>query len=137
MRPRCLGQETDHDVHILDVVDHAAVWVAEAIVDRLVVGIALCGRYLLRLIATMLPVDFAQRLHQLLLLGAIGETCRRPPIDEIIEAGQLPQADLTAELVEPRDTALAVADQIERGDIDLAVHAGAEIEVLQELRVIA
>jgi len=66
-------------------------------------------------------VDLAQRVDQLLLLGAVCGNDPRAAIDEIVEARELMQADLPAELVVPRNAPLAVADQVERGDVDLAI----------------
>ena len=66
----------------------------------------------------------------------ISQIPRQPPVDKIIEAGQLFQPDLAAELVEARDAALAVANDVERRHVDLAVETRPEIEVLQELRMI-
>jgi len=83
----------------------------------------------------MLAIDLAQRLHQVALLGQFRRSLG-PPVDKIIEAGQLFQPDLTAELIETRDAALAVANDIERRNVDFAVETRPEIEVLQELRMI-
>ena len=40
-------------------------------------------------------------------------------IGEVVEAGQLAETVLAPELVETRDAALAVTNNVERGDIDL------------------
>ena len=57
-------------------------------------------------------------------------------VDEIVVAGQLAQAVLAAELVEARNAVLAVADEIEGGDVDLLGRAfePRHRDVLQELR---
>jgi hypothetical protein len=80
-------------------------------------------------------VDLAQSCDQLALVCQCG-TVGNVLIDEIVEARQLPQSDLTAEFVEPRHAAFAVADDIERRHVDLAVDAWPQIDVLQELRMI-
>src|ERR1035437_3847297 len=68
-------------------------------------------------VAGVLPVDLAQKFHQIFLgLLVLGGGAH---VDEIVEPAQLAQAVLAAEFVEPRNPALAVADQIQRGDIDL------------------
>src|ERR1019366_6568801 len=84
-------------------------------------------------VAGVLPVDLAEKLDQLLLL--LGGGMR---VDEIVEPAQLPQTVLAAEFVEPRDSALAVADQIQRRDIDPLGGAlqASHLHVLQKARMI-
>ena len=116
------------------IIHQAAVGVAQAIVDGLVLGIQLRVRDHLRSVARVLPVDFAQELgHVFLVLR------RRVCVDEIIEAGQLMQAVLTPEFVEARHAVLAVADQVQRGDVDLAGGRAQprQGQVLQELGRVA
>ena len=57
-------------------------------------------------------------------------------VDEIVESGQLSQADLATKLVETGDTPLAVPDDVERGHVDLGVESRSQVQVLQELRMI-
>ena len=74
-------------------------------------------------------------LHLLLALGRVG---RQALIDEIVVAGQLTQAVLAAKLVEARHAVLAIANEVERGDVDLPggrVEAR-QLDVLQELRMV-
>ena len=71
----------------------------------------------------MLAVKVAQRRDAALLLDPFGRAARQPRIDEIVEAPKLPQPVLPAELVEARNAALAVANDVERRDVDLARHA--------------
>ena len=92
---------------------------AKTIVDGRAVGIQLRIGDRLGSIANMLPINFPQQLHQVFLLLALGRTLGQMLVDEIVEAGQLPQAILAAKLVEAGDTALAIADQVERRDVDL------------------
>jgi hypothetical protein len=63
---------------------------------------------------------------------------RQPRIDEIVEASKLLQPVLPAKLVESRNTALAIALDVARGDVDIARLAGepVHVEILQELRMI-
>src|SRR5262249_35442378 len=136
VRPRHLGEVADQKVDVLDVVDHAAVLVALAIVDRLLVLVELRGRDDLRRVAAVLAVHLAQRRDQLALRRELGAALRQAPINEVVEAGELAQADLAAELVEARDAALAVADDVERRHVDLGVEPRPQVEVLQELRVV-
>ena len=88
----------------------------------------------LRSVAGVLPVDLAQQLHQIFSGPAWANAHRH----EIVEAGQLPQAVLPAEFVEPRNAVFAVANQIERGHIDHLRGAlqPSHLDVLQEARMI-
>ena len=58
-------------------------------------------------------------------------------VDEVIEAGELAQPDLAAEFIKARHAVLAVADEVEGHDIERGVEARPQVEVLQELRMIA
>ena len=78
----------------------------------------------------MPAVDVAHVLGQRSLLGADRRGGIQTAIDEVIEARQLPQTDLAAEFVEPRDSALAVAKKIEGDNVDFAVDAWAKVEIL-------
>ena len=70
-----LGVKADDQVDVLDVVDHAAVRMAKAVVDRLAVGVELRGGDDLRRVAAVLAVDLAHRRHQFaLLFEASGES---------------------------------------------------------------
>ena len=60
-----------------------------------------------------------------------------PLVDEVVEARELAQPDLAAELVEARHAVLAVADDVERRHVERGVEARTDVEVLQELRMIA
>src|SRR5262249_39010747 len=133
-------QPTDDGVEVLDIVDHRAVRKAQAIVDERRVPLvprALRVRDDLARVADVLAVYLAQLGGELYLVRASRRAFGRR--DEIVEALELPQSVLTADLVEPRHAALAVANQVERGDVE---HAGRRIalrqrQVLQEQAVIA
>jgi hypothetical protein len=69
MRPPEFRQPSDHGIDVLDVVDQAAVWMAKTIVDGRFVVVQLRLRDLLGFIALVLPIQFTQRLHELLLVA--------------------------------------------------------------------
>ena len=114
----------------------AAVGMAEAIVDRRAVIVELRRSDHLRRIADVLAVDGAKLVDERALVLRLVGIWREPDVDEVLEAGELLEADLAAELVEARHAVLAVADDVERGEVDGGVEARAEIEVLEELRVV-
>ena len=124
VRPRRLGVEADHQVEVLDVVDQAAVGMAEAIVDRRAVVVELRRGDHLRRIADVLAVDGAELVDQRALVFRLVGIGREPDVDEVLEAGELLEAELPAELVEARHAVLAVADDVERGEIDGGVESG-------------
>ena len=84
----------------------------------------------------MLSVDLAHRIYDFLLVGAFGIRNARPSVDEVVKAGQLAEPDLAAQFVEPGQAMFAVTNDIQRRDIDLRVHPGAQIKVLQEPRMV-
>ncbi len=88
-------------------------------------------------VAFVLAVDLAQGLGEVALLLGRRRIRRQAVVDEIVEAGELAQTDLAAEFVEARHAVLAVADDVERRHVDDGVEPRAEVEVLQELRMIA
>jgi hypothetical protein len=136
VRTAVLGQVADDGI---DVVDERAVRFAKAVVDGRTIGVALRVGDDLRGVANVLAVEFAHHAGAVLLLLANGSAQIRIGVDEIVEAGKLPQAILAAEFVETRHAVFAVANQIERRDVDLfgrAVQAR-HGEVLNEHRVIA
>ena len=92
----------------------------------------------LRRVAPVPSVHVTQNAHQALLLDALGDPGRQAAIHEIVEARQLPQPVLPAELVEPRHAPLAVSDQVERGHVDLPVGPPIRrhLEGLQEPRMV-
>ena len=91
----------------------------------------------LRRVALMLAVDLADRLRRACAARASsGEPSGKPLVDKIVEARQLAQPDLPAEFVEARHAALAIADDVERREIDRGVEPRPQVEVLQELRMI-
>ena len=141
MRPRELRQVTDDGIHILDVVHHRAVWVTEAIVDgRLVLVHLRVGNHLGR-IAHMRSINLAQLVNRLLLLharGRVGGQRANGRVHKVVIAGQLAQPVLAAELVEPRHAVLAVADDIQRSQVNLLRRAiePRQRDVLHELRIV-
>src|SRR5262249_39774599 len=69
-------------------------------------------------------------------VGALGiETS----VDEVVERRETLQPVLPPEFVEPRHTALAIAQDVERRDVELFRHArnARHRQVLQELRMVA
>src|SRR5437868_10608057 len=66
----------------------------------------------------MLAVDLAERCGQL-SLAFLFVRSRGMLVDKIIEAGQLPEAVLPPELVKTGDAMFPIADDVERGKIDL------------------
>ncbi len=48
-------------------------------------------------------------------------------VDEILKAGQLAEADLPAQFVEAGQATLAVADDVEGGNVDLGSRRGGTI----------
>src|SRR5579862_1760525 len=109
---------------------------AQAVVDLGVIGISLGVRDYFGCVADMLPVHLAKNLDGLFLVKASRRIGGERVIDEVIEAGELAQTVLAPELVEARDAVLAVANYVERDDVDLPgrrVETG-EFEVLQERR---
>ena len=89
-------------------------------------------------VAFVLAVDLPELVHIVLLPLALHRVLGKRRIDEIIKARQALHSILTAELVEARNAALAVADEIQRRDVQLARLAAEprHRKVLQEHRVI-
>src|SRR5262245_15885505 len=119
-----LREPADDRVDVLDVIYHRPVGVAETVVRVIAVGAALCVRDHLARVAPMLAVYLTQELREPLLAAAfrrarwLRRVARR--VDEIVEARQLLETVLATELVEARHAALAIADQVERGNIEHA-----------------
>ena len=120
MRPRRLGEPADDGVDVLDVVDHRcrSAWPRQSLIGE-PSAIALRVGDELRRVAAVLAVDLAQRHRPVPAALARRRSRRQARVDEIVEAGELAQAVLPAELVEARHAALAVADEVERRDVDL------------------
>src|ERR1700757_2786294 len=91
----------------------------ETVVDLRFIVIQLSLRNALAGVAFVLAVDFTQQSSDPLLLGALGGILREVWVYEVIETRQLLETVLAAKFVVARHAALAVADNVQRQDIDL------------------
>src|SRR2546422_11328346 len=91
---------------------------AEAVIDRFATRVELGEGDHLGTVAAVLPVHLSQRPNELRLLRSVVRGLREPPVNEVIKARELAQSVLTAELVEARDAAFAIANQVEGCHID-------------------
>jgi hypothetical protein len=87
MRPGKFCEHADDDIHIFDVVNHAAIQMSQTVVDRATVIFHLSFTDHFGRVAAVLAITFTQNADQPPLLSQLGGVLRQMGIGKIVKAG--------------------------------------------------